>query len=158
MFRRRTGPAPPMRSHLIRGISEPVFVFEAGVGAGCVDESASGVVRLEGTPGRVGDSASLHGVSPFQSFGELEECFCCHSWDEAVATEVEGLSQSQGTPISAATNLGLRSAFGDPLLPSVDVVWPWWPDRDSSNIATTDGKGGVIRCRSEGLSRTKSHA
>jgi hypothetical protein len=59
--------------------------------------------------------------------GELQECVCSHHRYESVATEVEGVSQSQGTPISAATNLGFRSAFGDPLSPSDVVVWGWRP-------------------------------
>jgi hypothetical protein len=46
---------------------------------------------------------------------------------EAVTSEVETVSQSQGRPISAATKKGFRSAFFDPLGPSGVVVACWRP-------------------------------
>jgi len=47
---------------------------------------------------------------------------CSHRWNESVATEVEGVSQFGGTPISASTNRGFRSTFGEVVDPPVSVV------------------------------------
>lgn len=62
------------------------------------------------------------------------ECVCSHCRYESVANEVEGFSQSHGRPISAATNLGLRSAFGDPVFPSGSVVRGWGPDASPASV------------------------
>ena len=53
-----------------------------------------------------------HGSSIPESVDELTERFGGTVGHEPVASEVESVNQSHGTPINAATNRGLRSALG----------------------------------------------
>lgn len=59
---------------------------------------------------------------------------CSHERYAAVPTEMQGVSQSHGRPISAATNRGLRSAFGRPPCPSVGVIWAWRPAASPASV------------------------
>lgn len=56
------------------------------------------------------------------SCDQLGPSLTCTLWDESIAAEVEGVSQSQGRPISAATKDGFRSARRDPPLPTSHIV------------------------------------
>jgi hypothetical protein len=55
--------------------------------------------------------------------------------DHPVTAEVEGLSQPGGTSISASTNDGFRSPFGDPAVPSVGVASEWWWCADPAKVS-----------------------
>ena len=65
---------------------------------------------------------------------------CSHRRNEAVSTEVEGVSQFGGTPISASTNRGFRSTLGEVADPSVPVVSSRGPgSRQAASV-------GVVPC------------
>ncbi|HKZ20323.1 MAG TPA: hypothetical protein VJQ57_09450 [Acidimicrobiia bacterium] len=43
------------------------------------------------------DVKDVHAASPLSESGEeFSECSRCHTWNESVATEVQGFSQSHG--------------------------------------------------------------
>ena len=73
----------------------------------------------------------------------------CSQRDQSVTEQVELLTQFGGTPMSASTNRGLRSALGGPLCPPVGVVGSWreaaCPARVRPCVVPCDGAFFVVR-------------
>src|SRR5690606_22219552 len=96
-----------------------------------------------------------HAASPppevdAEPVGESNECVCSHRWNEPVPTEVEGVSQPGGRPISDSTKRGFRSTLGDPLSPSVGVVTARGPCTE----ATVASPGDFLSCCDGGPPRS----